>query len=414
MEDRNKKSVQQNMLFNTVGSLIYYICQWLMTVIIVRISGYEDSGILSIAMSVTAAPAIVGMFNIRSYQVSDMNGQYSDKTYIRSRMYTNLLSYIVCTLMVLMNGYNQYKAAVILVFMLFKVTEGFADVYYGIEQKWNRMDYAGISLTIRGIGSIAIFIGVLMITKNLLICILLMSIFSIAVVLLYDRRIVHKQSKEEEQKGLDEEGKKEVWSLLLTCLPLAVVAFLNNLSINIPKIYLEKFFDSEVMGYYSSVASPTVVIQLAATTIFAPLVPLLTLEYNQKNKSSFLAIVRKFALLVLGLSVVVLIGSKLLAHWGLVLLFGKSIEPYVYLFVPIIVISILIAINASLFSICTLLRIIKQQYLIGVAGVVSAWLLSVTVVKSQSMIGVVWALAGSLMIQIVIQLELIIRKVRKM
>lgn len=414
MEDRKKKSVQQNMLFNTVGSLIYYICQWLMTVIIVRISGYEDSGILSIAMSVTAAPAIVGLFNIRSYQVSDMNGQYSDKTYIRSRMYTNLLSYIVCTLMVLMNGYNQYKAAVILVFMLFKVTEGFADVYYGIEQKWNRMDYAGISLTIRGFGSIAIFIGVLMITKNLLICILVMSIFSIAVVLLYDRRIVHTQSEEEEQKGLDGEGQKEVWSLLLTCLPLAVVAFLNNLSINIPKIYLEKFFDSEVMGYYSSVASPTVVIQLAATTIFAPLVPVLTLEYNQKNKKNFMAIVRKFAVLVIGLSVVALIGSKLLAHWGLVLLFGKSIEPYVYLFVPIIVISILIAVNASLFSICTLLRIIKTQYLIGVAGVASAWLLSLTIVKTQSMIGVVWALAGTLMIQIAIQLGLIIRKVRKM
>lgn len=414
MEDRNEKSVQQNMLFNTVGSLIYYVCQWLMTVVIVRISGYEDSGLLSIAMSITAAPAIVGLFNIRSYQVSDMNGQYSDKTYIRSRMYTNLLSYLVCAAMILVNGYSLYKASVILVFMLFKVTEGFADVYYGIEQKWNRMDYAGISLTVRGIGTIAIFVGVFLMTKSLLLSILLMCIFSMAVVLFYDRRIVHARNQMKEQKGLDSEGRKEVWNLLLTCLPLAVVAFLNNLSINIPKIYLEKFFGSEVMGYYSSVASPTVVIQLAATTIFAPLVPVLTLEYNNGQKTKFMEIIRKFAILVLGLSVVALLGSKLLGRWALVLLFGKSIEPFVYLFVPIIVISILIAVNASLFSVCTLLRTIRPQYLIGVAGVVSAWLFSLTIVKSQSMIGVVWALAGSLLIQIVIQLFLIIRKVRKM
>lgn len=408
MEEK-KKSVQQNMIFNTVGSLIYYVCQWLMSVVIVRISGYEDAGILSIAMSVTASPAIVGLFNIRSYQVSDIEGQYSNKTYIQSRMYTNLLSYLVCLLMVIVGGYNLEKSAVILIFMLFKVAEGFADVYYGIEQKWERMDYAGISLTIRGIGTIVLFVVGFLITNSLLISIITISVFSFAVILLYDRRIVKRWEKDEKKTSFH-----EIKMLLMTCLPLAIVAFLNNLSLNIPKIYLENYFGSEVMGYYSSVASPTVVIQLAATTIFAPLVPILTMEYNRGNKDKFLDILKKFGGLVLGLSVVCLIGSKLLAHWGLVLLFTESIEPYVYLFVPVIVVSILIAINASLFSLCTLLREIKTQYIIGVAGVVIAWILSLSIVKAQSMIGVVYALVGTLVVQIVIQIILIAKKVRKM
>lgn len=202
--------------------------------------------------------------------------------------------------------------------------------------------------------------------------------------------------------------------LLITCLPLAIVAFLNNLSINLPKIYLEQYFGSEVMGYYNSVASPTVVVQLAATTIFAPLVPILTLEYNQGNKDKFLGILKKFGGLVLGLSVLCLIGAKLLGRWGLVLLFKESIEPYVYLFVPVIIVSILIAVNASLFSLCTLLREIRTQYIIGVAGVVSAWIFALTVVKTQSMMGVVYALIGTLVIQIAIQVALIAKKVRKM
>lgn len=103
-----------------------------------------------------------------------------------------------------------------------------------------------------------------------------------------------------------------------------------------------------------------------------------------------------------------------MAHWGLVLLFGKEIEPYVGLFIPVVIVAILIAINASLFSICTLIREIKTQYLIGVAGIVGAFVLSVTVVRFYSMTGVNWAMIGTLLIQIFIQLTLIWKNMRNL
>lgn len=405
------RTVQQNMLFNTIGSLIYYVCQWLMSVIIVRLSGFGDAGLLSLAMSATAAPAIIGLFNVRSYQVSDMKGQYTDKEYLRSRVYTNILSVIACLAVVLYYGYSMEKAVIIMTFMAFKVVEGMADVYYGIDQKNERMDYAGISLTVRGIGSLAFFLGTFQITQSLLVSIITMSLFSLAVVLVYDRRMIERyQGKEAEE---NEVMRAQVKSLLITCFPLAVVAFLNNMSLTIPKLYLEQYFGEEIMGIYSSVASPTIVIQLAATTLFAPLIPPLTIEFNNGNKKNFLGGLKKFALLILAITVAALIGSKLLAHWGLVLLFGTAIEPYVYLFIPVIIISILIAINASMFSVCTLIREIKSQYIIGILGILAALAGSLTLVKEYSMDGVVWALAATLLIQILIQFIIIYRKVKK-
>lgn len=405
------RTVQQNMLFNTMGSLIYYVCQWLMSVIIVRLSGFGDAGLLSLAMSATAAPAIIGLFNVRSYQVSDMKGQYTDKEYLRSRVYTNILSVIACLAVVLYYGYSIEKAVIIMTFMAFKVVEGMADVYYGIDQKNERMDYAGISLTVRGIGSLAFFLGTFQITQSLLVSIITMSLFSLAVVLVYDRRMIERyQGKEAEE---NEVMRAQVKSLLITCFPLAVVAFLNNMSLTIPKLYLEQYFGEEIMGIYSSVASPTIVIQLAATTLFAPLIPPLTIEFNNGNKKNFLGGLKKFALLILAITVAALIGSKLLAHWGLVLLFGTAIEPYVYLFIPVIIISILIAINASMFSVCTLIREIKSQYIIGILGILAALAGSLTLVKEYSMDGVVWALAATLLIQILIQFIIIYRKVKK-
>ena len=432
---KKARTVQQNMLFNTVGSLIYYVCQWLMSVIIVRLSGFGEAGLLSLAMSATAAPAIIGLFNVRSYQVSDMNGQYTDKEYMRSRAYTNILSVIACLAVVLYYGYSLEKAVIIMTFMGFKVVEGMADVYYGIYQKNERMDYAGISLTVRGIGSLVIFFGTFIISSNLLVglgtifpsfytsptlyvtarlllSIVAMSLFSLAVVIIYDRRIIKGyQVKEAEDKTV---MRRQVKSLLITCFPLAVVAFLNNMSLTIPKLYLEQYFGEEVMGIYSSVASPTIVIQLAATTLFAPMIPPLTVEFNNGNKKNFLGGLKKFVLLIAAITVAALIGSKLLARWGLVLLFGTEIEPYVYLFIPVIIISILIAINASMFSVCTLIREIKSQYVIGAFGILTAVVGSVTIVKEYSMEGVIWALAATLLVQILIQFIIIYKKVRKM
>lgn len=94
-------------------------------------------------------------------------------------------------------------------------------------------------------------------------------------------------------------------------------------------------------------------------------------------------------------------------------LFNPEIGSSVYLFFWVVVISIFIACNACMFSLCTLLREIRSQYLIGVAGVVSSFVFTRLFVKEQGMEGVVLALAGTLVIQILIQAGIILRKMRK-
>ena len=113
------------------------------------------------------------------------------------------------------------------------------------------------------------------------------------------------------------------------------------------------------------------------------------------------------------LSGVCLAGAALLGEWGLVLLYGEEIAKSAYLLVPIVGISILIAINASLFSVCTLLREIRLQYLIGIAGLLVSILPGEFLVRFYSMPGVVYALLGTLLAQILIQLLIILRRLNK-
>ncbi|MDD6505669.1 MAG: hypothetical protein PUF45_09580 [Lachnospiraceae bacterium] len=427
----NKTSIQKNMLFNTVGSMVYYFCQWLLSIVIVRISGYEAAGVFGIATTLTASPAILALFNVRNYQVSDLRGQYTTKTYIQSRHYTNLLAYVVCMGMVLVGDYSWEKAAVVLVFMLYKLAEGTADVYYGVEQRWGRLDYAGISLSLRGLLTIVPFVILQKLFNNLLLSLGVVAICSYAVVLIYDRiqvkhllacvaagreEVQFKAGQEEAQVAAGREeaqikqGQKEIFGLLVTCIPLAFVAFLNNLAFNYPKIVLESHHGSEIMGYFTSITSPALVVQLAANTIFAPLVTPLTDAFLRRDKKAFDKIIRNFILFMAVLSAVVLAGSALLGRWAIILLFGEGIEPYTYLFVPSIGVTLCLATTSVLISICTLLREIKLQYFVGAAGIVASFAFAQLLVPSLGMEGVLWAQTGTVLAQVAIQLMIIGRR----
>lgn len=412
MENESKaRNLQKSMLFYTVGALIYYFCQWSLSVAIVWISGYEAAGVLSIALTVCAAPAIVSLFNVRAFQVSDLKGEYNTRTYTNSRHVTNILSYLVCICMVLAGGYNLEKALVILVFMLYKVAEGTADVYYGIEQKHNRLDLAGISYTLRGIGTIAPFVIAQILWNNLLLSLLIIMVCSFAVIWFFDIPKCKRMEAELKQAFTFEAA--EVKKLLVTCIPLAVVAFLNNLSINLPKITLEDYFGSEVMGYFSSVASPSMAVQLAAITLFTPLVTPLAEAFMQKNRAAFFRIMKQFLLLLAAFALVCILGSVLLGKFALILLFGPEIEPYTFLLLPSFLMTILVAMCFCLYNVCTLVREIKKQYLIGVAGIISSAILAFTVVKQFSMMGVIYAQIGTILLQIVVQVIIIWRKLKK-
>ena len=61
------------MLWNSAGSITYLACQWLVTVLIVRLSnGYDAAGLLSLAMSVTGTFGTFANYKMGTYQISDI------------------------------------------------------------------------------------------------------------------------------------------------------------------------------------------------------------------------------------------------------------------------------------------------------------------------------------------------------
>lgn len=151
--------MRRNLLFNTVGGLTYQGCQWLTTVIVVIFSGYTDSGILALAMTVGNMFNPIGTYSMRTCQVSDVDDRYTQANYCAFRLVTIAIGLALVVPYVLFVSGAPSIFLTIVVYMLFKVDEAFADVLYGVDQRSERMDYIGVSQFIRGVLVLLSFSG---------------------------------------------------------------------------------------------------------------------------------------------------------------------------------------------------------------------------------------------------------------
>ena len=56
--------VKNSIIYNTVGTFFYFFCQWAITVLVVKIGGYSNSGILSITISMTNIFYMISMYGV--------------------------------------------------------------------------------------------------------------------------------------------------------------------------------------------------------------------------------------------------------------------------------------------------------------------------------------------------------------
>lgn len=90
-------SVKANMLWNSLGSMTYLACQWLITIVVVRLSsGYEDAGLLSLAMSVVGIFGTFANYKMGTYQISDISRENTLGEYMGFRCLTLAGSFVAC------------------------------------------------------------------------------------------------------------------------------------------------------------------------------------------------------------------------------------------------------------------------------------------------------------------------------
>lgn len=321
-------SVAQNTIFNAIGCLCYLGCQWVTTVMVVRLSSsYENSGLYAFAMATGIIFASIALYKVRTFQVSDISNQFSNSSYIAFRLITILIGWVICAVYIPIATNRQMDLITVsLLYLVFKTDESFSDVLYGIYQKNGRMDYIGISQFIRGILSLIAFSAGLALTDSLPTAIISMTTSCMLVTIVYD--LPHARRFGSIKPIFDNSA---LLALAKICFFAMLASLLANSIVSSVRQYYGIVNGSEALGHYASVATPAVLIQVAATYLYSPLIGKLAADLKKDRVLFLKSFIKTMGMLVLVMGICVLalslVGSSLLT-----IAFGNSIQPYTYLF----------------------------------------------------------------------------------
>lgn len=370
--------------------------------------GFKDAGIFSLAISISIIAFAFATYGVRGYQVSDVTRKYSDKSYVAARIFTSLIATIGCLVYLVLYKYNLYTTLCVIVYLLFRMSEACVDVYHGIIQRAMRMDFIGKSFILRGVIGNLLFIGCMILTKNLLLSISVLALASYILIFLYDRNKVKLFYENTNTTSL-----KIIIGLLIECLPLAIYVLLSNLIMSIPRISLEHINGTEILGIYSSIAIPAAIIQVISGYIFAPLLTVFAEHVSQKNFILFHKLLFKTLAYILLTSSVLIIGGAMFGDFGLRLLFGEKISSFTYLFLPILFISSLTALSWFVGLMLTVVREFRGLITSSVVAVTVCFFGSNTAISLLGINGTSFILIIALILQIGIMSVFMAIKLKK-
>lgn len=404
---KDKISIQESILWNSVGSIVYLLTQWLITILVVRIAGVSVAGDLTLAMSVNNIFYSISMFGMRNYQVTDVREKYKNGTYISSRLLSCSFSLAMCIGYCVVMGYSLEQKRCIIVYCIFKMSESLYDVYGGICQKMWRMDYIGKSWMLKGILTFLGFCGVIFVSGSLFAAVFSMVFLSMLVIVLYDipntKKLTDTHMYWQRQK---------IFELLKECFPLLCYSFMATAVTTLPRIIMERMLGKYYLGIYGSVAAPTLIVQMGASYIFNPFMTVFAEQYEHRKKQEFWGTLKKCGCGIGLICVAALLGGKILGKWGLNLLYGEEISAYVELLLPLIGCTILTAVVWLLCGLLTVVRDFRGLIVSNIVALAFSSLCSFWFIRSLGMQGASAALIVSLLAEAVCLFAYFLKKTR--
>lgn len=362
--------MKKDIAWNTFGNIFYGFCTWVITILVVRMGSFTDAGYLSLAMTTSSTYNAIALFAMRNYQITDSGHLYSDSEYVSSRIISCLAAYVFLAVAAALSG-SVYQAICIIAFMPVRLSEAYSDVFHGIDQMHDRYDLIGKSFTLRGIAVIVIFIVGMALTNYLALTLLLVSVATFAISILWDQRFTSKIATIKMQLK-----DSKILKLYLSCLPLMLFTFFMGMQMMYAKTVLSEVVGVTKQGIYASISNPTYAIQVMGAALFAPFLPVLAEYLKEKDIQGFNRGLRKVTGILLVFSALVLVAASLLGRWVLGLFFGKEILDYYELFIPVVIVII---INTFVYWFQGVLVALRKNVLLAVGMIVDFILFAVLI-----------------------------------
>ena len=321
--------MENDVLWNALGSMMYALASMILAFFVLRLLGEKEGGIFGFGYSTLGQQFfILAYFGIRPFHITDMRGEFSFREYLGFRNLSTALSIFFALLFLLYQylegNYTAEKSAILFFLCLYKILDGYVDVYESELQRRGKLYKTGQSLFFRTLFAVVLLLITLLLTKKLFLGVILMNLCQLFCFYFFCLSPLKKTTAIGAERHFSFSAGK---SLLQESFFLFISVFLDFYVFSSSKYAVDAVMGSSFSGIYNLLFMPSNFIYLLANFIIRPALPSLAALWQEGKTVDFRKEEGSLMKKVLLLSFVLLILAVLLsplALWILERLLGET------------------------------------------------------------------------------------------
>lgn len=352
------ENMKKNAIWNTIGITLNSFNSLFFLIIINRLNGVNIAGIFNFSFSIACLLYTVGIYSGRTFQVTDMKNELTDKEYLFNKFITCFIMMLLVIIFVWIKNYSIEKNIIILLLCFYKCLEAFSDTLYGYLQKNDHLYVVGRSLFFKSFLGIVVFFVTDFITRNIVFSCLVLCLNSVLFIVFYD--II--QSKK--YILTSDVNFYNVIKLFKIGFSVFAFSFLGVYIVNIQKYIIDALLQNYYQTVFGIIVMPGTVMGLCGQYIMAPLLKDLAHCYNDYKYDDFKNLILKIIKVLTVLGVIIEILAFILGIPVLNLVYAINLNGYKIDLLFIIFGAILYAIAGILSSALVIMRKNNVQLII--------------------------------------------------
>lgn len=373
---------KEKYFWNMLGSICNAVLSIVLLLIINRVAGSESGGIFSLAYSNAQLMMVIGGFEIRTLQATDIKNEFKFETYFTLRLLTIGVMVIICAIYASTFGFNSYKSKAIITFGIYKAIETMADVFAGVYQQQDRIDLCGKLLALRVVVSGCIFFIFIYVFKDINIAGIFMSLASLLLLFIYDIPVLHCFDKA--NVGISFE---KIGILFFTALPLFISAFIMMYINNAPKYSIARYCTDIEQNLYGILFMPAFAVNLFSLFIFRPMLVDMKVKWDNYNITLVKKYIQRTMLFILAATLFCVCLGIWIGVPVLSMLYGVDLRNNKAVFMIIMIYGGFNAYGNYFYYVLTVMREQKKIMIAYIIAFIAIFFLAPFLVRNYNLVG---------------------------
>ena len=397
---RNKSNVKKDFIFNTIGTGINAFNSLFFMIIATKINGVSDAGIFTFAFSTAALFQIIGVYSGRIYQITD-NTKATNEDYLVNKVITCVIMFVVSILFILLRGYTGKKMLVILILCIYRTLEAFSEVIYAYFQKNYELYKVGMSLVLKNVLGLIVFLTINIFTRNLIYSTLGLVLNYILIMLSYDFKIFRNNFIK--LRNINLNNQKKIFSLGFSTF---LLSFLLMYIVNIPRYVIDFKMSDASSSIFGILIMPASVVVLIAQFILHPFLMkindfLIHKDYKNLKKNVMNICLVTSAFGIFATFIAYLIGIPILEF-----IYGISLKKYLMALIVVLIGATLYGVVSILSNILVAMRIASKQIIISFVVSIFSLFISICFINSLGVNGACYGYTITMLLDIILYIVL--------